>query len=420
MRLAVRLVRFFFIEHRSLTVVASLYVTAMVVAFAEGFWLMSRLANALLVLVPVAFVWSRINLRGLQVEVERPTDRLQEGNVYEERITVRNTGFLTKLWLEVEDISELPGHKPRRVVSVPPRGEKSWRVVSECRRRGLYDVGPVRVSTGDPFGLFRASKIFGRPHQVLVYPRALDLQRFDVPPANLPGEGRFRRPTFYLTPNASGVRDYQPGDGLNRIHWRTTARRQELMVKLFELDPASDVWVVLDLQEAVHAGSGDESTEEYGVRIAASIARYFLVGNRNVGYLAYGRRLRVEEPERGIGQFARVLEALALARANGDVALSDLIDAETRRFGRHTTVVAITPSTDERWAASLQLLSARGVKVAAVLLEPNTFGGEGNALMIYSALAVAEVPTFLVKRGDDLLTALGSGAEQAPAQEAEA
>src|SRR5690606_19401244 len=159
------------------------------------------------------------------------------------------------------------------------------------------DWGPLRVTSTDPFGLFRMVREFGGTQQILVYPPVVDLPHFQAPPANLPGEGRFRRRTHYVTPNASGIRQYAPGDAYNRIHWRSTARMGELMVKTFELDPASDIWVILDLERRVNAGRGEESTEEYGVRAAASIARHYLVSNRTVGYMSFGRDLQIIEPE---------------------------------------------------------------------------------------------------------------------------
>ncbi len=415
MRALRRLLRFLFVEHRSLTVVVVLFFVSLVVAFATGFWLLARLANVLLVAIPVGYVWARLNLRGLEVTVERPVDRFQEGGYFEERITLVNRGWFTKLWLEVEDLSDLPGHAAKRVVSLAPRARRSWRCVSACTRRGLYSVGPVKVTSGDLFGLFHRSRSFGGRQHILVYPRAVELPSFHVPPALLPGEGRFRRPTQQATPNASSVRDYQPGDSFNRIHWRSTARAGDLMVKLFELDPASDIWIVLDLHRDVQAGEGDEGTEEHAVRIAASIARFFLLANRTVGFLAYGKELQVEEAERGLSQYARILEALALARAEGDVPLGDLLNHEGARFGRHTTTVVITPSTDESWVVSLQMLAGRGVKVAAVLQEPRTYGGSGDALFTYSALTAADIFTYLVKRSDDLTKSLGSGAEAAVA-----
>jgi hypothetical protein len=75
--------------------------------------------------------------------------------------------------------------------------------------------------------------------------------------------------------------------------------------------------------------------------------------------------------------------------------------------------VAITPSTDESWVVSLQMLAGRGVKLASVLLEPRTFGGDGNALLVYSALAAAGVVTYLVKRQDEIGKALSVAADGA-------
>lgn len=408
MRRIKRLAHALFVENRTLTGVVLLFFLCAVCAISTGFWLAWRLSYIAAVGIPVAYIWSRINLRGIEVIADRSGDRLQEGADYEERITVNNKTWLTKIWLEIDDPSDMPGHHARRVVTVPARGSRTFRVKSTITRRGLYAVGPVLVRTGDPFGLFRHERAYGNAENILVYPRATELPNFQVPPANLPGEGRFRRRTHYVTPNASGVRPYEFGDSYNRIHWASSARTGELMVKIFELDPASDIWIILDLERSVHAGEGDDSTEEYGVRIAASVARYFLTANRSVGFMSYGRSFDVIEAERGIDQYTRVLESLAMARTWGDVPLHDLISNEARRFGRHTTVVVITPSTDERWVAALNMLTTRGVKVAAIVLEPSTFGASESSLGVFASLAASDVYTYMVKREDDLQNALGS------------
>ena len=408
MRRLIRLYRHFFVTNRSLTAVALLSAACIVVAISTGFWLTWRLVYIAMVGVAVSYAWSRLNLAGLDVTPDRSTDRLQEGAQFEERITIRNRGWWPKIWLEVDDPSDMPGHAAKRVVTIGWGGAKTWRVRSTIRRRGLYAVGPVTVTTGDPFGMFRHTRTFGRAQNVLVYPRAVELPKFSVPPANLPGEGRFRRRTHYVTPNASGVRQYEFGDSFNRIHWGSTARTGELMVKIFELDPASDIWVILDLERDVHVGDGDDSTEEYGVSIAASVARYFLTANRTVGFLSYGRGFDAVEAERGLPQYTRILESLAMARAWGDVPLGSLLANEARRFGRHTTVIAITPSTNEEWVAGLAALQARGVKVAAIVVEPSTFGGETSSLDVFASLAVTDVFTYMVKHADDLPTALAA------------
>ena len=398
-----------FRRHLSLTVITVIFFVCIVSALSTGFWLPGRLAYVILIGVPVAYFWARANRRNLDVTVDRPVDRLQEGYEFVERITVKNQSFLAKLWLEVDDPSTLPGHSAERVIMLGPRESRTWKTSTVCTRRGLFSVGPVQITTGDPFGFFRYTTTYGRPQSVLVYPRATELPNFYVPPANLPGEGRFRKRTHYVTPNASGVREYEFGDSFNRIHWPSTARTNKLMVKLFELDPASDIWIILDLDRSVHLGEGDEGTEEFSVKLAASIARFFLMANRSVGFISYGKKLFIEEAERGAQHFTRILEALALSTAEGDVPVGTLVSQEAKRFGRHTTVVVITPSTAEEWVASLQFVAERGVKVAAVLLESSTFGGQENSLMVFGALASAEIYTYLVKHSDNIVTALAYG-----------
>jgi uncharacterized protein (DUF58 family) len=181
-----------------------------------------------------------------------------------------------------------------------------------------------------------------------------------------------------------------------------------MMVKTFELDPASDVWVILDLEERIHAGVGEESTEEYGVRAAASIARHYLLSNRSVGLMTFGAKLDIEEPERGGQQLTRVLESLAMASAEGDAPLANLLTEEQRRFGRHTTLVIVTPSTEDRWLTAIQSLAQRGVRVAVVLLDPSTFGAKNSPLMLFGELTASNIMTYVVGRGDDLSLALSA------------
>jgi uncharacterized protein (DUF58 family) len=400
-------------RHLSLTVIGIIFFVCLMSALATGFWLPTRLSYVIAIGVPIAYYWAKKNASDLEVTVERPLDRLQEGQEFSERITVKNNSWLSKLWLEVVDPSDMPGHAANQVITLGPRESRTWKATTTCRLRGLFSIGPVRITTGDPFGFFRHSNTYGRPQSILVYPRATELPNFYVPPANLPGEGRFRKRTHYVTPNASGIREYEPGDSFNRIHWPTTARTGELMVKLFELDPASDIWIILDLDKSVHVGSGEDGTEEFSVQVAASIARYFLVANRSVGFISFGKRLFIEEAERGAQHYTRILEALALSTAGGDVPLGTLVNEESKRFGRHTTVVVITPSTSEEWVGSLQFIAERGVKVAAVLLEPSTFGGSENSLMVFGTLAASDVYTYLVRRSDDLISSLAVGMDGA-------
>jgi uncharacterized protein (DUF58 family) len=160
------------------------------------------------------------------------------------------------------------------------------------------------------------------------------------------------------------------------------------------------------MERRVNAGRDEQSTEEYGVRIAASIARHYIVNNRPVGMITFANDLRVIEPERGQQQLTRILETLATAYAVGDAPLGNILMEEQRRFGRHTTIVVVTSATDDHWLTAIQSLTQRGVRAAVVLLDPSTFGDDRSPLLLYGQLTASDILTYVVRRNDDLSLAL--------------
>lgn len=399
--------RFCYRNHNLLFVLAALAAMA-VLAVISGYWFFYRAAYVLGGLVAVCFIWARVHAGSLDVRVERANDRLQVGQEAEARVRLKSSSNFTKIWLEAEDKTDMPGKPARTVLTLPSHGTRNWRVKMNCARRGVYSAGPVRVTTGDPFGLFRLRRDYGERQQLLVLPRPEELPYFWSPVAQLPGEGIVRRRTHYVTPNASGVREYYPGDSYNRIHWRSTARLGRLMVKTFEMDPTSNVWVLLDLDRSVQAGEGDESTEEYGVRIATSLAYHFVQSNRVLGLIAYGDETVVLDPTRGSQQYGRILEAMAVARAAGNTPLSRVLEEENRRFGRHTTLLVITSSADEAWLSSLESSVQHGTRAAVVLLEAASFGAEDTTPPLpLESLAAIGVPAYVVRCGSDISLMLG-------------
>ncbi len=374
------------------------------------------LAYALGAVLVLSALWGWGSLRGIQYSRRVSATRAQVGEIFEDRITVRNTSWLPRIWLEVRDRSSLPGHQVGRVIDLGPNRARTWLIRTRCSRRGQYLIGPTMLAAADPLGLFPNARPIQWMRRLLVYPATYPLPTFTLPPSSqLGGSFRRSRPS-QSTPHASEVRRYVPGDPLKHIHWASTARTRELMVKEFDEDPASDVWIFLDLESAAQRGEGDDSTEEYAVSAAASIAKHLLDENRLVGLIATGRHHTIVSADRGERQLTRILEELAVVRADGSTPIRDVLAAESYRCRRGMAAVVITPSTEENWVDSLQQLRFQRVSAAAIVLEASTFGQADSSLMVMARLVGGTVPRYLLKRGTPITEALvGDGVALSPA-----
>jgi uncharacterized protein (DUF58 family) len=372
---------------------------SLIIALTGGWSVMYRVTYILVALLLVSSAWAYIGARTLNVERRVRAQRAQVGGFFEEWVAVDNTSWLPKPWAEIQSQSNLGAHAVRKGFALGPKARRSWTIHTECTIRGKFKLGDIVVSTGDPFGLFQRQVQFPSETTVLIYPRTVDFATPPHIPGQLPGGARQSGHVHYVTPTASSVREYQPADAFNRIHWPSTARTGKLMVKEFELDPFADVWIAIDFHREVHAGRGAESTEEYAVTVAASFARYFLMQNRSVGLLT---QHEVIPPDRGTRQLTKIFELLAIARADRWQSFDELLSGESMRLNRLATLVAVTPSVDLGWVEVTEHLVERGVDVLVPLIESATFGGSANVTEAVAALATANIPTYLVKRGQPL------------------
>ena len=389
-----------------LVLVLGLLVVTLFTGLATGFGLFYRLIYILGLTALLAFIWNWLSVLGLEVSVDRRTKRARVGDDIEERITVRNRSSWPKSTLEVEDLTDMPGYSNGRVLSLPTKGFRSWRTLAPARKRGVYKLGPVRVSNTDPFGLFKRDRDFGGQDDLVVYPRVYDLADFEMPPGYLSGESSARRRSHDLTPHAASVREYAFGDSLSRIHWQSTARTGRLMSKEFELGMASDVWILVDLHREVQAGDLEESTDEYAVSMAASLAQKYIRTQLPVGLLGYGDERYMIPADTGEAQFERIMEHLAMSKAEGAMSLADVLSREEQLWGTHSSIIILTSSHREDWTVALRELVRRRLRIAVILIDGQSFGGLFETMASTPALYDAGIAPFVVRRGDDIPVAL--------------
>jgi uncharacterized protein (DUF58 family) len=327
-------------------------------------------------------------------------------------VEVENKGPTSIPWLILED------SLPRAALTqVPPRikAEGSRLTVTRLAAggrtsltyrvlfllRGYYQLGPSLLETGDVFGLHRRFRVTSDPAFALVLPRVLPLRGYNLASRRPVGEIRLAHRLFEDPTRIAGTRIYQPGDPLNRVHWRATARTGQLHSRVFESSCVAGAMFLLDFHQQSYQGSGAAVAAELAITTVSSLANAIYLMGQQIGLVSNGRdaadRIREEgwraefttraeaqkearalgQNERlrplvvgagkGAAQFARILEVLARLEQTEGLGFSQMVEEAVHRMPRDATVVAVLGRVSSPTAVALGGLVRRGMRVNAIV-----------------------------------------------------
>jgi uncharacterized protein (DUF58 family) len=374
------------------------------------------LAYAMYVLLAVLII-SRLLARNWlgKVTANRMCDRLtaEIGDEVNVEIAIANSGWLPVPWVLLEDMLPEPAfaQKPPRLrvkgkrlqIRMLPGGKEitlSYQL--RCDMRGYYQIGPLVMESGDLFGLHRRYRADAEPQFLLVYPKAVPLQGYDLASRRPIGDVRLSHRLYEDPTRIAGVRPYQIGDPLNRVHWRATARTGLLHSKTYEPSTLAGATLVLDFHQASYHRRGEPHRSELAVTAAASLANAVFQLGQQIGLVSNGRdaadRIRLEgwehdlrtrqaarqqsamaersdrlqpliiETRRGVQQFQRIREVLARVELTDGLTAAELIVETASRLPRDATVVALLADVPVETALALGNLRRQGLAISVVLI----------------------------------------------------
>src|SRR5262245_9003517 len=285
---------------------------AILVLLVAIFFGMDLLAYAMYVLLAVMIV-SRFLTRNWaeSLEATRETSALaaEIGDNVAVVVTMKNTGRWPVAWVLVEDLlprDALMFNPPRLHVSgkrmqltmLRPAARKTMLYQLTPTRRGDYQLGPLVLETGDLFGLHRRDRVLTEPQFLLVLPKVLPLAGYEVVSKRPIGEVRMSYRLYEDPTRIAGVRAYERGDPLNRVHWRATARTGQLHSKVYEPSTVVGATLIMEFHMAVHDRRHEPHRSDMAVTAAASIANAVYLLGQQIGLVTNGRdaadRIRTE------------------------------------------------------------------------------------------------------------------------------
>jgi len=405
-------------RHQRALVLAALAATAYVAASNRTQPLLWAVAALLLATLVAGVAWPHWLVRRLSVERSAPL-RAQEGETIRLALRVRNHGLLPRSMVELVDrlpfVGAARGEVPDSVVLgqlawVPGGAERELPVEVVAEKRGLYRLGPVGLASRFPLGLAEARQVRDAGRATLtIYPEIFPIVALPLRGApNLIHRGSLQLTDGAGSSEFCGLREYRPGDSPRHIHWPSSARSNELMVREYEPQASASLCLILDQHARANLGMGREASFEVAVRIAASIARHATLHGMPVRVVGHGD-VPLEIPA-GCGEahYQEILDALAVVAADGATPYPEVLEAAARPVARGETVVTFHSEATRAGRtpdalAALALLRSRGAHLLAICFDRASFtGAAADDDALAAGLRELGAHVLPVRRGDEL------------------
>ena len=361
-----------------------------------------------LIALAIAPIWARLQTSGVSAEIRPGVHQPQAGEPLSVEVSLTELAARPRwgLLASLTDSATAEGTADVRwtAVNLPVRGARWWTVDLAPRPRGVNRVGPVLLEGADPLGLHRHRRRVGAATSMLVYPRTVPMTEGHARSTGEDFEDESLSGGSHGVSSVAYLREYAPSDPFAHIHWLTSARLGKLMTAEREDEAAeAEVWVFVDLDRSVQHGTGEASTEEYGITIAASLFDGFLDMDKPVGLVAVGGTPIDVPPDRGPKHREKAMKALALAHALGSIPIASLVAAYTNRLGTASRVFVVTPSPYGEVTGIVQALAHSSAGATLIRLDGQSFEPSGDGL---AARHPGRPNPDVVRCGDDLRAAL--------------
>ena len=351
----------------------------------------------------LARLWDKYSLQRVEFHRHLSSNRVFFGEEVKMELEVSNRKPLPLPWLKVDDEipKEVTLHKGivtadyslthqllSNLFSINWYHKVKRHYTIQCPHRGYFTFGPTKLSSGDVFGFFTRYKEIDTSDYLIVYPKIVPLEKLGIPSRQPLGEIRTRNHLFQDPVLTMGIRQYQYGDSLKSIHWKSTARTGRLQTKIFEPTTTIDMGIFLDVRTVQPPYWGVITEKlELAIVAAASMANDALSEGYRVGL--YVNQNNPDSPElvrlppnRHPEQLKRILEALAIIKPVYTTPIAEVLLQESRNLPWGSTMVVITAVPTEPLLSALLRMKRVGRKVVLITIGSHK-AISSNGLMTY-------------------------------------
>lgn len=382
------------------------------IAWNRGVALLYAMDALIIATLIIAWLIPKFNIRNIELDLSLP-EKSYEDEVISLTINTHKSGFLNRYMIECwANFPFLSDNKQAMLLIHKISQPTKHTIQLPCDMRGHYTIDSCMLQTGFPLGLSSSRIILqlSNPTSILVYPTPLNLNQFEV--AKDQSHSAMQED---INPKAGGndeyigIREYRHGDSPRHIHWPSSAKRGELVVREFQQNSTTHINIVLDLNPAANFGRGKHSTLEYAIKISATLIQYAL--DHHYSFSVYGLGDEPFELDNKSGSLSNALEALAWIKDNGNYSYSHTIRQYLANNRRGGTLVLFDCMNDNQIHSLLPELQAQRAYPLIYKFDKNSFNyfdnqaidGADKAEKIYPTKNESNLmTTWHISRGCDL------------------
>jgi uncharacterized protein (DUF58 family) len=340
-----------------------------------------------LLVAGISWMWNRLSLQEVTYERELSQQRVFIGEEIGITVSLSNRKPLPLGSVRAEDQmpksvifadADMAGsHIPesqtmRHATSMGWYERIRWQYTFKCSKRGFYRLGPVRLESGDLFGLFKSTHEERGEDYILVYPKIVPLPELGLPYGRPLGENKGGIRIYEDASRPMGLRDYNLGDPLKIVDWKATARMQQLQVRTFEPSSTMTLILVVAVDTTAHYWEGySPNILERVITAAASVASYAAEQQYSVGLFSNGTPVLADRPmrltpSRANEQLSFILEALATVRPIAMGSMDSQLGENWQKFALGATIVVVSGFITEDMADVLRRAKASGYGIVVL------------------------------------------------------
>lgn len=287
---------------------------------------------------------------GLEAKITLPNSSLYTGSTVDIEYEVKNKNFFSIPILKFSSniTQKLSGKSNEpKTLSLSPREHFKYKENLVIKRRGFYEDVEINISLADIYSIFKFKKIFHNKTELLVYPNIIELDSFRISSNKNLGEILVQDSMFQDKSSIATIKDYTPGDSINKIHWKVSAKRDSPMIKTFEKVSNANLNIFMDSNVVLFKNDIDRRIEDKMVDTTLAVVNYFLNLDINISLNTFSKNNRVELFDRNKNEIKSFLEILARFEGNGIYGIDRLIEDKIYSFVDNSIVMIITPNLDK-------------------------------------------------------------------------